>query len=301
MIPTTGGGGAMIVDQLSARGVVIAGASAATRAYFDKHNIPCGQGKLVDVTLAGARYEVMKRAVSTLIRDPDTGVLVVAIGSSAQFDPELAVNPIADAVAEAPADAAPVLAFPLPHAPDSMRLLEAAGVPTFRTVESCAETLAMLMADAVSFDRPAPVLDARAQRLIGELGPGTVDEVASGAVFDAIGLTGPAQIILDPAMPLPAVLPLPIRLLPSSSHRICRTKLMLAPSGLASRIAIRLLRQFQKCGHPLRNIALNSGLPASSAGTRPSWRGPYRPVSRPGCRTCGNRRNGWRDDGNLPR
>ena len=21
----------------------------------------------------------------------------------------------------------------------------------------------------------------------------------------------------------------------------------------------------------------------------------------PGCRTCGNRRNGWRDDGNLPR
>ena len=78
-------------------------------------------------------------------------MLVVAIGSSAQFDPELAVNPIADAVAEAPADAAPVLAFPLPHAPDSMRLLEAAGVPTFRTVESCAETLAMLMADAVSF------------------------------------------------------------------------------------------------------------------------------------------------------
>ena len=164
VITTTGGGGAMIVDQLSARGVVIAGASAATRAYFDKHNIPCGQGKLVDVTLAGARYEVMKRAVSTLIRDPDTGVLVVAIGSSAQFDPELAVKPIADAVAEASADAAPVLAFPLPHAPDSMRLLEAAGVPTFRTVESCAETLAMLMADAVSFDRPAPVLDARAQR-----------------------------------------------------------------------------------------------------------------------------------------
>lgn len=208
VIATTGGGGAMVVDQLSARGVTIAGASTATRAHFAEHKIPCGHGKLVDVTLAGARYEVMKEAVSTLINDPETGVLIVAIGSSAQFDPELAVKPIADAVAEAPADAAPVLAFPLPHAPDSMRLLEAGGVPTFRTVESCAETIAMLMTDAAPANRPTSALPAQATRLIGDLAPGTADEVASGAVFDALGLKGPAQIVLDPEMPVPDTLPL---------------------------------------------------------------------------------------------
>ncbi|WP_193172666.1 acetate--CoA ligase family protein [Nisaea nitritireducens] len=207
VIATTGGGGAMVVDQLSARGVTIAGASAATRAHFAEHKIPCGHGKLVDVTLAGARYEVMKEAVSTLIKDPETGVLIVAIGSSAQFDPELAVKPIVDAVAEAPADAAPVLAFPLPHAPDSMRLLEEGGVPTFRTVESCAETIAMLMAGAAPSSSPADGLPEAARKQIEALTGGIADEVTAGAIFQNLGLTGPGQTVLDPGTDVPETLP----------------------------------------------------------------------------------------------
>ncbi|MEO9900778.1 acetate--CoA ligase family protein [Nisaea sp.] len=207
VIATTGGGGAMVVDQLSARGVTISGASAATRAHFAERKIPCGHGKLVDVTLAGARYEVMKEAVSTLIRDPETGVLIVAIGSSAQFDPELAVKPIIDAAAEAPADAAPVLAFPLPHAPDSMRLLEAGGVPTFRTVESCAETVAMLMTGATPSSPPAGVLPEATCQQIDALAGGIADEVTAGAIFNSLGLAGPGQIVLDPETDAPETLP----------------------------------------------------------------------------------------------
>jgi acyl-CoA synthetase (NDP forming) len=207
VIATTGGGGAMVVDQLSARGVEIAGASAATKAHFAEHGIPSGHGKLVDVTLAGARYEVMKEAVSTLIRDPETGVLIVAIGSSAQFDPELAVKPIVDAVAAAPEGAAPVLAFPLPHAPDSMRLLEAGGVPTFRTVESCAETVAMLMSDAEPATAPEASLPQSASTQIDALAPGTADEVTSARIFGAIGLRGPRQLVLDPDAPIPDAMP----------------------------------------------------------------------------------------------
>jgi len=207
VIATTGGGGAMVVDQLSARGVAIAGASAAAKAHFAERGIPSGHGKLVDVTLAGTRYEVMKEAVSTLIRDPETGILIVAIGSSAQFDPELAVKPIVDAVAEAPDDAAPVLAFPLPHAPDSMRLLEAGGVPTFRTVESCAETVAMLMEGAEPVAVPAAGLPPAASALIGKLGAGTADEVTSAGLFRTLGLRGPAQLVLSPDAPVPDTLP----------------------------------------------------------------------------------------------
>jgi len=44
--------------------------------------------------------------------------------------------------------------------------------------------------------------------LIEVLAPGRGDEVASGAVFDALGLRGPAQIVLDPEMPVPDTLPL---------------------------------------------------------------------------------------------
>lgn len=209
VIATTGGGGAMVVDQLSARGVEIAGASAAAKARFAERGIPSGHGKLVDVTLAGARYEVMKEAVSTLIRDPETGVLIVAIGSSAQFDPELAVKPIVDAVAEAPDTAASVLAFPLPHAPDSMRLLEEGGVPTFRTVESCAETVAMMMRETAPAARPQADLPAGASQLIDDLAPGTADEVASGAIFAALGLKGPGQVLLDPDAEVPETLPVP--------------------------------------------------------------------------------------------
>ncbi|NBT40830.1 MAG: CoA-binding protein, partial [Alphaproteobacteria bacterium] len=64
VITTTGGGGAMVVDQLCLRGVDVVGLSTNSKKFFREHNIPHGTGKLVDVTLAGAQYDVMKLAIS---------------------------------------------------------------------------------------------------------------------------------------------------------------------------------------------------------------------------------------------
>lgn len=203
VLATTGGGGAMVLDQISARGVAIGGASPATRATFAAAGIPAGHGKLVDVTLAGARYDTMKTAVSTLIADPDTGLLVVAIGSSAQFNPELAVRPIVDAVAEAGPEAAPVVAFPLPHAPESMKLLEAGGVPTFRTVESCAETIALLMRPGAPAALKAGSLPSAVRAEIATAAPGILDELASGAIMAGLGISGPRQRVLAPEEEVP--------------------------------------------------------------------------------------------------
>ena len=61
VVTTTGGGGAMLVDQLSIRGVDLAGLSPASTIFFKDQQIPCGSGKLVDVTLAGAQYDIMKK------------------------------------------------------------------------------------------------------------------------------------------------------------------------------------------------------------------------------------------------
>ena len=120
----------MVVDQLCLRGVDVVGLSTNSQKFFHDHGIPYGNGKLVDVTLAGAQYDVMRSAISQLISDPESGLIVVAIGSSAQFNPELAVKPIIDAVQEMPTGA-PVVAFPLPIARDSITKLEAAHIPCF--------------------------------------------------------------------------------------------------------------------------------------------------------------------------
>lgn len=197
VVSTTGGGGAMAIDQLSLRNVTIAGCSAQSRKILTDQNIALGHGKLVDVTLAGAKYETMKAVVSQLIADPETGVLLVAIGSSAQFNPELAVTPIVDAVAEGGVQAAPVFGFPIPHAEDSIRLLEAGGVPSFRTVESCADTISLLLTDCapvapVSVDIPSTV-----KELIDNAATGVMNEVASAAVFVALGVEVPNHVVLS--------------------------------------------------------------------------------------------------------
>jgi len=204
VVSTTGGGGAMVVDQLALRGVSIAGISEAARSRLASQGIPLGHGKLVDVTLAGARYDTMKEVVSTLSEDPQTGLLLVVIGSSAQFNPELAVAPIVDGHAEARADAAPVLAFPLPHAPESLAMLEAGGVPAFRTVESCAEAIAALFADQSDVSTGSEIgLPEAARTLIAGLAVGTQDEVVSGRIMGTLGIKGPQSLLLDPDASLP--------------------------------------------------------------------------------------------------
>lgn len=209
VVSTTGGGGAMVVDQISARGVTVAACSAAARAKLSGQGIPLGHGKLVDVTLAGTKYETMKEVVSTLMADPETGLLLLAIGSSAQFNPELAVKPIVDAVAEAGADAAPVMVFPLPYAPESLAMLEVAGVPNFQNVETCAETVALFLSPFEVAPPAVQTLPEAAVELLAAAPAGLMDEVASGAVFEALGARRPAHILLALGEPLPQTLPFP--------------------------------------------------------------------------------------------
>lgn len=195
VVTTTGGGGAMAIDQLSLRSVEIAACSEISKRVLSEQNLPLGHGKLVDVTLAGARYETMKAVVSQLINDPETGVLLVAIGSSAQFNPELAVTPIIDAVAESGLKAAPVFGFPIPHAEDSIRLLEAGGVPSFRTVESCADTLALLLNGRAPIATVTTEIPSAVARLIDASASGVMNELASAEVFQALGLHSPKHLV----------------------------------------------------------------------------------------------------------
>ena len=94
--------------------------------------------RIVDLTLAGAQYKVMKGALDVLTTAPEFDLVVVVVGSSARFYPDLAVKPIIDSAGAGK----PIAAFLVPEAPDALARLAAAGVPSFHTPEACADAVA---------------------------------------------------------------------------------------------------------------------------------------------------------------
>jgi acyl-CoA synthetase (NDP forming) len=138
VVTTTGGGAAMVVDQLGIRGVSVEAPSAATRARLESAGIATGHGRIIDLTLAGVKPAVMSAALDAMTRAPEYDLVVAVAGSSSRFQPELAVQPIV----ETARDAAHIAAFCVPEAPQALAMLAEAGVPSFRTPEACADAIA---------------------------------------------------------------------------------------------------------------------------------------------------------------
>ena len=143
VVTTTGGGGAMAVDRLGEAGVAIEGASAEVRQHVQHTvGVTLKDARLVDVTLAGARYEVMKGVLEALLDSDRYAAVIAAIGSSAQFLPERAVQPIADCAGHA----TPIAAVPLPQADRALAMLAESGVAGFRSVEAMADAVRAFLA-----------------------------------------------------------------------------------------------------------------------------------------------------------
>jgi len=138
VVTTTGGGAAIMVDQLALRGLTIAGPSADLVAAMNATGAPVPHSLIADLGLAGARHDVVTAALRLMQDSGEFDLIVFVIGSSARLNPELAVQ----AIAEQGDHRVPVVAFALPEAPDAAALLTASGVPAFRTPESCADVVA---------------------------------------------------------------------------------------------------------------------------------------------------------------
>ena len=133
VVTTTGGGAASVVDRLGMRGVELASMNDLT------------------MTATQASYaDTLER----LIASPDCDAVLAVVGSSAQFHPQLAVDPIL----KSKSDAKPVAVFLAPHAEESLALLAAHGIAAFRTPEACADALAACLAWRAP--RPTPPLAA---------------------------------------------------------------------------------------------------------------------------------------------
>jgi acyl-CoA synthetase (NDP forming) len=142
VVTTTAGGAAMVVDPLASRGVDVAAPTEATYGRFEAAGIKVSRSRLIDLTLAGTRYDVMKAALDILTTAPEFDLVVIVVGSSARFYPELAVQPIIDSAGSDK----PIAVFLVPEAPQARAALGKAGVASFYTPEACADAVAAALA-----------------------------------------------------------------------------------------------------------------------------------------------------------
>jgi acyl-CoA synthetase (NDP forming) len=180
------GGAAMVVDNMAVAGLDIAGPPQGLVDWLKPLGIAAGEGKLVDLTLAGAKPEIVAGTLSRLLADDANDAVVFVVGSSAQFNPELAVEPLVKFARTAK----PFAVSLTPAAEKSLALLTAAGVPTFRHPESCAEAMALCLLRPRPQPVPAvvePTQGARDALLAGRVSG--FDERRAADFFGALGMS----------------------------------------------------------------------------------------------------------------
>jgi acyl-CoA synthetase (NDP forming) len=206
VVTTTAGGATMVVDPLAVRGIGIEPPSPGTLARLASAGIEVKPARLIDLTLAGTRYESMKAALDVLVAAPEFDLVLAVVGSSARFHPQLAVKPIIACAGSAK----PLAAFLVPDAPAALAALSQAGVPNFRTPEACADAI------AAALRRRAPrMLDATARPTIFDDAPGSgepgdgPDELEKYKLLDRLGIARAPTVAIHvgvaraPALPFP--------------------------------------------------------------------------------------------------
>jgi acyl-CoA synthetase (NDP forming) len=127
VVTTTGGGAASVVDRLGLHGIETVA--------------PGSDAPIIDLTMA-ATPQKYAATLDALLASGECDAVLATVGSSAQFHPQLAVEPILAATRSAK----PLAVFFTPHADRSLALLAKAGIAAFRTPEACADAFAAYFA-----------------------------------------------------------------------------------------------------------------------------------------------------------
>jgi acyl-CoA synthetase (NDP forming) len=197
VVTTTGGGAAMVVDQLGVRGIDVQPPSERLLHSLAAAGVRAAPGRVLDLTLAGTRPDVMRAALGGLRDSGEFDLVVAVVGSSARLYPELAVQPLVEA-AQAAAGV-PLAAMLVPDAPQALEALRAAGVPCFRTPESCADVVAALLRRETPSH--APVQPAGAGALV------TLDEAQAYERIASLGVPCAPHVVRPLADAAPESLP----------------------------------------------------------------------------------------------
>jgi acyl-CoA synthetase (NDP forming) len=177
VVTTTGGGAATVVDRLGLSGIETVS--------------PDGK-PIVDLTMA-ATPDKYRRTLEQLLDWSGCDAVLAAVGSSAQFHPDFAVEPIL----AAQQTSKPLAAFFTPHAERSLALLAARGIAGFRTPEACADAFASFFAwraPRVRPPLPAAKLEKDAFQLLKALGIPVVEQQVARAPDFKHSVTYPVAV-----------------------------------------------------------------------------------------------------------
>ncbi|MDP1693654.1 MAG: acetate--CoA ligase family protein [Burkholderiaceae bacterium] len=210
VVTTTGGGAAMVVDRIDSAEIELVGPPPAMIEAFAAQGVRIGPGAVTDLTMAGTKRGIYGSVLDAYLASEHCDTVLAIAGSSAQFHPQLAVQPIASAQRHGKS----LLAFATPQADEALKLFAQAGVPAFRTPESCADALRAL----ARWREPQPIalpdaaettaLAAAAAQLQA-CGREACDEAQAREVFAALGIAqGDWHVLRDArggaVSPLPA-------------------------------------------------------------------------------------------------
>jgi acyl-CoA synthetase (NDP forming) len=197
VMTTTGGGAATVVDRLGTLGLDVVPPGEKVIANLARKNIKIPAARLTDLTLAGAKKEIYGAVLNELLASAHCDLVLAVAGSSAQFQPQIAIEP----VVEARRHGKPLAVFLAPHAEASLKLLADAGIAGFRTPESCADAIRAWRdwrAPAAVPAPDAPRLEAAAQ-LLKTLPGKQINEHDACRVFAALGIAhAETEIITKP-------------------------------------------------------------------------------------------------------
>lgn len=193
VVTTTGGGAAMAVDQLGIRNVNVVGPSEATLNRLAEAGVEVSGGRIIDLTMAGTNYDVMKTTLDIMQSAPEFDLILSIVGSSARSRPDLAVKPVIDSIT----GGKPLACFIVPEAPEALRRLTDAGVPNFRTPETCGDVI------AAACQRRCPSTEIPAPLTIRERH--TQDEAQAYELFERLGVPHAPFVVLNPDEPVPSL------------------------------------------------------------------------------------------------
>jgi acyl-CoA synthetase (NDP forming) len=214
---TTGGGAATVVDRLGTLGVEVVAPTEQVVASLAAKKISINRARLTDLTLAGAKKEIYSGVLNELLASDHCDLVLAVVGSSAQYQPHIAIDPIL----EASRGGKPLAVFCAPQADASLDLMAQAGIAGFRTPEACADAIRAWRDWSAPLSPPAADAArlASARKLAG--GKPRLNEQEACRVFDALGVpAAPSAVITSPEQAVKLDFPVAAKILsPDIAHK----------------------------------------------------------------------------------
>ena len=199
IITSTGGAASLLADAAGSLGFETPPPDEATAAKLKALAIDGAtlDRNPIDVTLAGVKSETFRTILDAVVASPSYDAVAVVLGSSALREPETAGKPLRECAA---ASKRPIIAFVSPDAPQLVRQLNLAGVPTFAAPESAATALAALRRLSEAREVEAALPEGQATAVVdggvrAMLKPGPLNEAESKRLFVHFGIPAVREII----------------------------------------------------------------------------------------------------------